>query len=296
MLGERPASMDWGLGRYEEIATGLLPASEVALRAAELRRTERVLDIGCGSGNAALLAAERGGRVTAVDPAQRLLDLAAKRAEQKGLELRLLRGEAAALPLGDAAVDLVISVFGVIFAPDPQAAAAEIARVCAADGRVVLCAWSPQGPLGEAMSLRREALASTGARKMAAPAFAWHDAEALAELFSPHGFSVRTRAEHLELRASSAGDFLEAELRDHPLWIAARAALEPSGAMEAVHDGALQIFEDANEAPEGFSVKGHYLLATARRQGQLPLAQSSWSARLEPRSLRRTTSISTKSP
>ena len=121
--------------------------------------------------------------------------------------------------------------------------------------------------LGEAMSLRREALASIGARTTATPAFAWHDGEALAELLSPFGFSVKTRAEHLELRANSPGDFLEAELRDHPLWIAARAALEPRGAMKAVHDRALQIFERANEAPQGFSVKSHYLLATTRRQG-----------------------------
>lgn len=266
MLSEAPASMDWGLGRYEQIATALIPASELALSAAELHPGERVLDVGCGNGNAALLAAERGGQVTAVDPTQRLLDLAAQRAQQMGVELDLLRGEAAALPLPDSAVDLVLSVFGVIFAADPQAAAAEIARVCAPDGRVVLCAWSPAGPLGEAMSLRREALASIGAQKMAAPAFAWHDAVALAELFSPYGFSVKARSEHLELSAASPRDFLDAELRDHPLWIAARAALEPRDEMEAVYGRALQIFEAANEAPQGFSVKGHYLLATARRQ------------------------------
>ena len=71
--------MDWGLGRYEQIALQLLPASEAALVGSNLRAGERVLDIGCGSGNASLLAAERGGSVTAVDPAQRLLALGMER-------------------------------------------------------------------------------------------------------------------------------------------------------------------------------------------------------------------------
>ncbi len=256
--------MDWGLGRYERIALQLLPASEAALAGSNLRAGERVLDIGCGSGNASLLAAERGGSVTAVDPAQRLLDLAAGRARQRGLGVSFLCGEAAALPLADSVAELVLSVFGVNFAADPDAAVGEIARVCGADGRVMLCSWIPQGALAELMGLRREALAALDGGA-GAPPFAWHDRDALAALFAPFGFSLKTSVDHLELSASSAQAFLEAELRDHPLWISARAALEPAGAMGEVYRRALEILESANEEPEAFRVRIPYALASAHR-------------------------------
>lgn len=256
--------MDWGIGRYEQIALQLLPASEAALAGSNLRAGESVLDIGCGSGNASLLAAEQGARVTAVDPAQRLLDLAAGRARQRGLGISFLRGEAAALPLANSVTDLVLSVFGVNFADEPGAAVGEIARVCAPGARVILCSWVPRGALAELMGLRREALAALD-RGAGAPPFAWHDRDALAALFAPLGFSLEIRVKHLELSAASAEAFLEAELGDHPLWIGARAALEPAGRMEAVYRRALEILEAGNEEPGAFRIRSPYALASARR-------------------------------
>jgi ubiquinone/menaquinone biosynthesis C-methylase UbiE len=79
------------------------------------------VDLGCGTGNAALLAAGRGARVTGVDPAPRLLDVARARAAERGLDATFAHGEAGDLPLEDGEVDVVLSVFGVIFAPDPRA-------------------------------------------------------------------------------------------------------------------------------------------------------------------------------
>ena len=104
------------------------------LDAAGLRPGERVLDVGCGTGNAALLAAERGAGVVGVDPAGSLLELAAADAAGRGLEATFLVGDAGDLPVADESIDLVVSVFGVIFAPDAGAAAAELARVSARPG------------------------------------------------------------------------------------------------------------------------------------------------------------------
>lgn len=138
--------VDWGVGHYEQTASQLLPAAELLVEQAAPLAGTRVVDVGCGTGNAALLAAARGARVTGVDPALRLLEVARRRAAAAALEVTFLTGEAAALPLPDNSADVVLSVFGVIFAPDPQAAAAELARVTAHDGRILLTAWIPGAP------------------------------------------------------------------------------------------------------------------------------------------------------
>src|SRR5690242_17943512 len=148
--------MDWGLGQYERIALQLLPAAEVVVDIADPVAGETVVDIGCGTGNAALLAAERGARVIGIDPAERLLEVAATAAQDRDLDAEFVPGEAASMPVSNAEADAVVSVFGVIFAPDPAAAAEEIYRVTGPSGRVVLAAWIPGGPISDAVRLNRE--------------------------------------------------------------------------------------------------------------------------------------------
>src|SRR5579862_8382190 len=126
--------LDWGVGRYEITAEQLLPAARTAVARAGIQAGERVLDLGCGTGNAALLMAAPDRQVTGVDPTPRLLDVARARAAEAGRDMRLLPGNAAAIPLGDGEVDVIVSVFAVIFAPDPPKAAGEMARVLASSG------------------------------------------------------------------------------------------------------------------------------------------------------------------
>ena len=256
--------MEWNVGEYEHIAEQLLPAAQVVIDRAALRREEHVVDVGCGTGNAALLAAERGARVTGIDPAQRLLDVASATAAARAADVRFLPGEAARLPLDDSSVDVVVSVFGVIFAPDAQAAAAELARVAAPRARIVLSAWLPEGAVADVMRVRRDATAAAGVSGGPVP-FAWHDPEAVGGLFAPHGFSIDLREDQLTFNASSAKEFLDTELRVHPGWIAARTVLEPCGKMQAVRDRALEILFAANEDPTGFRVTSPYAVITARR-------------------------------
>jgi SAM-dependent methyltransferase len=260
-----PAAMDWSLGRYEQIAGGLLPAARSVVERAAPRGHEHVLDLGCGTGNAALLGAERGARVTGVDPAQGLLDLAGARAAARGLDVRFILGEASALPLADASAEVIVSVFGVIFADDAEAAIAEMARVAAGEGRIVLCAWIPEGAIAAVGRLRGQAVSSALGAPAGAPPFPWHDREALAAALAPHGFSVTAREEFLAFTAPSPRDFLEGELRDHPAWIAAGAALEPRGEMQELVDRALELLEEANEQPGSFRVSSRYVIAAGQR-------------------------------
>src|SRR5690348_9880748 len=146
--------MDWGEGRYELIGEGLLPAAAAVVDAAAPTPGEHVVDLGCGNGNAALLAATRGARVTGIDPAPSLLEAARARATERSVDATFLEGAADDMPLPDASADVIVSVFGVIFAPDANSAAREIERVAAPRGRIVLSAWQPYGALSEVSRLR----------------------------------------------------------------------------------------------------------------------------------------------
>jgi SAM-dependent methyltransferase len=156
--GASPQAPDWGAGHYESTAAQILPAARTVVEAAAIGTGERVLDLGCGTGNAALLAAQHTGRVTGVDPAPRLLQVARARAASDGQKVDFLPGDAASLPAGDTSMDVILSVFAVIFAPDPGAAAREMARVLTPGGRIVLSAWIPAGAMFEMTSAAADAV------------------------------------------------------------------------------------------------------------------------------------------
>jgi SAM-dependent methyltransferase len=260
------ASMiDWGVGRYEDTASELAPAAVEVVAAAALREGERVIDVGCGTGNAALLAAQAGAQVLGIDPAARLLDVARERTARDGIEARFATGDAARLPVGDGEADAVLSVFGVIFALDPIAAAAELARATATDGRIVVSAWLPCGAIVEIN--RIAAAAVVRALEIAPPpSFAWHDREALAGLFGPLGFTHVELARHsLAFTASSARAYLDAQNDSHPLAVAGRAILDATGQLDDVQAEMLAVLEAANEVPAGFAVTADYVVATICR-------------------------------
>ena len=259
--GDTPRTVDgpdWSIGCYERTAAQLLPAAEAVVARAAPLAGKRVVDVGCGTGNAALVAAARGARVTGVDPAPRLLEVARAEAAARRLEVAFVRGDAAALPLEDASADAVLSVFGVIFAPDVEAAAAELTRV-AHDGPIVLSAWIPGGPISQLISLGNEALGAPPGP----PPFPWHEREALERLFHPHGLGVEVEEHLLAITGSSPSDYLDAEIESHPLFVAERRILERHRLDGDVRMRRLSVLEAANEDPSGFRVTRRYVVATA---------------------------------
>jgi SAM-dependent methyltransferase len=255
--------VDWGAGHYETTAAQLLPAAATVVDDAGVRAGERALDLGCGTGNAALIAAQRGAIVTGVDPTPRLLDVGRQQARALGLGIDFAVGDAATIPVADASIDLVLSVFGVIFAPDAQAAAQEIARVTAPGGRAVFSAWLPGGPLARAGRERTTAIARATGEDGRPPPFPWHDPVAVGELFGAHGFAVEHRSHELGFTAESPEAFATREFEDDPRWIAGRAALEAAQAREAVERRVTEILRTANEDPRAFRVTSRYLVFTA---------------------------------
>jgi ubiquinone/menaquinone biosynthesis C-methylase UbiE len=266
-------SIDWGVGRYERTAAQLAPVAGVVVEAAALQPGERVLDLGTGTGNAALLAAARHATVIGVDPAARLLEVARARAADAGLEASFALGESAALPVDAGTIDVVVSVFGVIFAPDAAAAAAELARVVTPHGRIVLSAWLPGGAVGEVVRMSRQTAMAALDAPPGPPPFAWHDQETLSGLLGPHGFEVSIERHGHTFKASSVDAYLEVQLVDHPLTSASRAMLEAQGKAD-VHTGivdrAREILTEANESRDKFAVTSSYVVATARRPPERP--------------------------
>jgi ubiquinone/menaquinone biosynthesis C-methylase UbiE len=144
----------WASGDFAVIGTTLQIVGEQLSEAADVRAVHRVLDVAAGNGNATLAAARRFASVTSTDYVPALLERGRRRAEAEGLDTVTFEvADAEALPYKDASFDVVLSTFGVMFAPDHHRSAAEALRVCRPGGRVGLASWTPTGFLGDLFRL-----------------------------------------------------------------------------------------------------------------------------------------------
>ncbi len=111
-------------------------------------RDRRVLDVAAGNGNCSLAAARRFCDVTSTDYVASLLEDGRRRAEGERLSIRFQEADAESLPFADVSFDVVLSSFGVMFAPNHLQAAGEMCRVCRSKGRIGLANWTPRGFIG----------------------------------------------------------------------------------------------------------------------------------------------------
>lgn len=139
----------WAAGDYDRIAQGILAVSDHVVRSGRIRAGERVLDVACGTGNTALMARARGAAVTGLDLTPELLAVAQKRAADEGYgDITWKVGDAEDLPFSDGSFDVVVSSCGLMFAPDQQKVANEVARVTKRGGRIAIQAWTGEGGIG----------------------------------------------------------------------------------------------------------------------------------------------------
>ena len=139
----------WARGDFNVLALQVLPASEGLIRSVDPHAGQRVLDVACGSGNAALVAARRYCEVTGIDYVPALIERAKQRAAAEGTAIDFQVADAQALPFADATFDAVTSVFGVMFAPDQAKAASELVRVCKPARTIGLACWTPESLVGD---------------------------------------------------------------------------------------------------------------------------------------------------
>ena len=144
----------------------------------------RLLDVACGSGQLALMAAKDGIEVTGVDIAATLVERARARAQAEGLRARFEEADAEALPFDDASFDVVTSLIGAMFAPRPEFVVKELLRVCVPGGTIAMANWTPQGFIGQMFKVVSQFIAPSG---MPSPVL-WGDEVTVRERLG-HGLS-----------------------------------------------------------------------------------------------------------
>jgi SAM-dependent methyltransferase len=196
----------WSSGDFAVVATRIVLQSELLAEAADLRPGWRVLDVACGSGNAAIAAARSGTASVGVDYVPELLDNARRRAAAEGLDVEFRVGDAEDLPVQDHSFDAVLSVFGSMFAPDHHRAAAELIRAARPAGVIGLVSWTPSGFIG--------AMFRTIAKHVPPPAgvaspMLWGTDDHLADLFGAAAAEIRSVERTCVWRFASAEEFVE---------------------------------------------------------------------------------------
>ncbi|MCM3886874.1 class I SAM-dependent methyltransferase [Frankia sp. R82] len=216
----------WSSGDYTVIASRIVLQSELLAEAADLRSGDRVLDVACGSGNAALAAARAGTRVVGIDYVPDLLTTARARAAAEGLTVDFQVGDAEALPFPDASFDAALSVFGSMFAPDHHRTAAELIRVTRPGGTLGLVSWTPDGFIGDFFrTITRHVPPPAG---VASPLL-WGTRDHLATLFGAAAAEIRSVERTCVFRFASAEDFTDTFRRWYGPSHQAFAALDDSG-------------------------------------------------------------------
>jgi SAM-dependent methyltransferase len=203
---KRRQQATWASGDFAIIGTTLQIVGELLAEAADVRAGERALDVAAGNGNASLAAARRFARVTSTDYVPQLLEKGGARAKAEGLEISFQVADAENLPFADGAFDVVLSTFGVMFAPEHRRAAQELLRVTRSGGRIALANWTPEGFLGELFSVVGGFVAPPPGTRSP---MLWGSEPYIVELFGPHATDLRCLRRHFNFRYRSAAHWIE---------------------------------------------------------------------------------------
>jgi SAM-dependent methyltransferase len=243
----------WTVGDFPQIAERTVPAAAAIVERLGVGDGDRVLDVATGTGNGALIAAQRGAIVSGLDLTPKLLGVAAERAAAAGVEIDFVEGDAEALPYGDDSFDAVISMFGVMFAPNQQQAADELARVCRPGGRIGVAAWTPAGSIGQLFMLLAQHLPPPPEGFQ--PPILWGVEDHVQGLFDAAGATVSCSVERVRVEGPSVEMWLDEEEKMLGPLILAKQALEPEGRWE---EARVQIAE--HTAAENVATDGSLLL------------------------------------
>jgi SAM-dependent methyltransferase len=194
----------WSSGNYAVVGTTLQIVGEKLVEAADIHAGEKVLDVAAGNGNATLAAARHFADVTSTDYVGALLQQGEARAKAEGLSVTFQVADAEALPFADASFDVALSVFGVMFTPDQETAAEELARVVRKGGRIGLASWTPEGFIGQLFKVLGRHLPPPAGLK---PPSLWGTEQRLGELFP--GAKIAATRQIFNFRYRSTAHWLE---------------------------------------------------------------------------------------
>jgi ubiquinone/menaquinone biosynthesis C-methylase UbiE len=196
----------WSTGNYAVVGTTLQIVGESLCEALDLRSGTSVLDVAAGNGNATLAAARRWCDVTSTDYVSSLLESARARAQAEGHTIEFEEADAEKLPFPDATFDAVMSTFGVMFTPDQEKAASELARVCKPGGKIGLANWTPDSFIGQLFkTIGRYIPPAPGVKS---PAL-WGTNARLEELFGKTAKQIHTTSREFVFRYRSPAHWIE---------------------------------------------------------------------------------------
>jgi SAM-dependent methyltransferase len=253
----------WSTGDYAVVGTTLQIVGESLCEALDLRAGERVLDVAAGNGNATLAAARRWCDVVSTDYVPTLLERGRARASAEGLPVQFEQADAENLPYPDHSFDAVLSTFGVMFTPDQDKAAAEMARACKPGGRIGLANWTPASFVGGIFKTIGKYVAPAAGVK--SPAL-WGTETRLHELFGEHLDSISIERREFVFRYHSAAHWLEVFRTFYGPMNKAYGALD-GAKQEALSADLIALAESFNRATDGTLVApGEYLEVVIRRK------------------------------
>lgn len=252
----------WAQGDYPAVARLLEPGSIKLAEACGIAPGTKVLDVAAGTGNFALAAAERGARVTACDFTPQMIELGRTRSEAAGRDIDWVPGDAEQLPFPDKSYDLVASVFGAMFAPQPDVVAAELFRVCRDGGLVAMANYSRDGFLGGMSNLF--AKYSTPLPIELPSPFEWGEADAVQKRFAPYTSDVEIQHDRLTWTFASIDEGIEFWERTNAPTIALKMTTPAERYAEFLRD-ARALMEQLNSSTSGrLELKSSYLRVLAR--------------------------------
>jgi len=250
--------LTWASGDYAVIGTTLQIVGETLCEAIDLRAGERVLDVAAGNGNATLAAARRFAEVTSTDYVPALLDKAGERARAEGLSARFQVADVEALPFDDAGFDVVVSTFGVMFAPDHPRSMGEMLRVLRRGGRIGLACWTPRSFIGRLFKVIGAHLPPPAG--LQSPLL-WGSESHLAQLAGTAARDIRCERRLFHFRYRSAAHWLEIFRAFYGPTHKAFGALDAPG-REALASDITLLLEEMNTAgADSLVVPSEYLEA-----------------------------------
>jgi SAM-dependent methyltransferase len=246
----------WASGDFAIIGTTLQIVGESLAEAADVNAGERVLDVAAGNGNASLAAARRFARVTSTDYVPHLLDKGAARARAEGLDIQFETADAEGLPYANGAFDVVLSTYGVMFAPDHASSARELLRVTRSGGRIGLANWTPEGFLGDLFRLVGSSVPPPAG--LQSPML-WGSEPHIVALFGPQAADIRCVRKHFNFRYRSASHFISIFRNFYGPIHKAFAALDGAGQVR-LNEALNQLLERRNVGgSSALVVPGEYL-------------------------------------
>ena len=237
----------WSSGDYAVVGTTLQIVGEQLCEAIDLRAGSKVLDVAAGNGNATLAAARRWCDVTSTDYVAALLKRGRERAAAEHLTIEFREADAEALPFADASYDVVLSTFGVMFTPDQDKAASELARVCKSGGKIGLANWTPQGFIGQLFkTIGRHLPPPAGVKS---PAL-WGTPARLEEMFGSQASEIAAEPRMFAFRYRSPEHWLEVFKSYYGPMLKAFVALEETG-QAALRRDLMALLGEFNRADDG---------------------------------------------